>query len=67
LHHVSGIQGNNLIVIDVWESQEAFNKFSEILYPVLKKLGIAEVKPIITPVHYEYVGASASVSGRKVA
>lgn len=67
LHHVSGVQGNNLVVYDVWESQEAFNKFGEILMPVLNKVGFPNIKPIITPVHYEYDVLSSDVSHRKVA
>ena len=67
LHHVGGVQGNNLIVCDVWESLEAFNKFGEVLMPVLSKLGFPQVKPIITPVHYEYGGLQADIIHKKVA
>ena len=56
LHHVGGMQGNNLVVTDVWESQEAFDKFGNVLMPILKKAGFANVKPVIIPVHYEYAG-----------
>ena len=66
LHHVGGIQGNDVIVCDVWESLEEFNKMGEVLMPVLSKLGFPNVKPVITPVHYEY-GGSQDVSHRKVA
>jgi hypothetical protein len=66
LHHVGGLQGNNLIVVDVWESLEAFNKFGEVLLPILKKVGFPDIKPVVTPVHYEYLGSGA-VSGRKAA
>jgi hypothetical protein len=67
LHHVGGIQGNNLIVVDVWESEAAFNKFGEILLPILNKLGFPNVKPVITPVHYEYNGLSIGLAGKKAA
>ncbi len=66
LHHVAGLNGNNVIVTDIWESIEAFNKFGEFLLPMLKRIGFPDVKPIITPVHYEYYGVGA-VSGRKAA
>ena len=59
IHHVGGQQGNNLVVSDVWESAEAFNKFGEILMPILQKNGFPNVPPVITPVHYEYSGAEA--------
>lgn len=67
LHHVGGIQGNNLIVCDVWESLEAFNKFGEFLVPLLGKLGFPNIKPTITPVHYEYNILRAGVTGKKAA
>lgn len=67
LHHVGGVQGNNLIVVDVWESEDAFNKFGEILMPIMNKLGFPSNKPIITPVHYEYNSLGADLSHRKVA
>ena len=66
LHHIAGLNGNNVIVIDTWESIEAFNKFSEFLLPTLKRIGFPEVKPIITPVHYEYYGLGEGAN-RKVA
>jgi hypothetical protein len=50
LHHVSAFQDNNCLVFDVWESQEAFDKFGEILMPILHKVGFKEAKPMITPV-----------------
>jgi len=64
LHHTGGQQGNNIVCVDVWESAEAFNKFGETLMPILGKLGVAvdQVKPVITPVHYEYEGVAAQVA-----
>ncbi len=66
LHHVGGVSGNNLVVTDVWESVELFNKFGEILGPIWNRLGYPDIKPVITPVHYEYYG-SGEVTSRKVA
>ena len=34
----------------------AFEKFGETLMPILAKMGIAEAKPEILPVHYEVFG-----------
>jgi hypothetical protein len=62
IHHVGGMNGNNLLVCDVWESQEAFNKFGEVLMPILKKNNFADVTPVITPVHYEQSGAETLVT-----
>ena len=56
IHHVAGQQGNNWVVVDVWESEELFNKFGETLTPILEKVGVTLVPPVITPVYYELSG-----------
>ena len=38
-------------VSDVWESEEALNKFSETLIPILKKNGVTPARPTVTQVH----------------
>ena len=62
IHHVGAPQGNNMVVVDVWESAEAFSKFGETLIPILGKLGVAKVEPVITPVQYEYAGVESGVT-----
>src|SRR5450432_3316526 len=64
LHHVGGHQGSNWVVVEVWESAEAFNKYSKTLMPILGNLGIAisKGKPVITPVHYEYEGVEVELT-----
>ena len=63
LHHVGAQQGNNWVVVDVWESVDAFNTFGKTLMPILEKLGLAvdQVKPVVTPVHFEYTGVEEAV------
>ncbi len=56
LHHVGAQQGSNWVVADIWESPEAFAKFGETLIPILDKLGVTQVEPVITPVYYEQTG-----------
>ncbi|UEG49378.1 hypothetical protein LK994_12120 [Ferruginibacter lapsinanis] len=56
IHHVAGQQGKNWVVVDVWESEEAFMKFGETLMPILNKIGIPQVAPLITPVYFELFG-----------
>jgi hypothetical protein len=51
LYHVVAQNGNDLHVTDVWESEEAFNKFGETMVPILIKNGGTPVAPIILPVH----------------
>ncbi|MFD9076499.1 hypothetical protein [Streptomyces lasiicapitis] len=38
-------------VVDVWESEEAFENFGKILQPILADLGHADGEPQITPAH----------------
>ena len=56
VHHVAGQNGNNWIVVDIWESEEAFRKFGETLMPILSKAGVPQVAPVITPVYFELAG-----------
>lgn len=62
IHHVSSFQNNNCLVFDVWESSEAFDIFGNVLLPILNKLGIRQVQPTITPVHYEHSGVEANIT-----
>lgn len=45
LHHVAFGTGNNLRVMDIWESKEKFNAFGQILMPIIQKLGMELAKP----------------------
>ena len=38
--HIAGDTGNGFRVVDVWESEEAFNRFVEALTPVMQAIGI---------------------------
>jgi hypothetical protein len=48
LAHIAGQGENGFRVVDVWESEEAFNRFGERLMPILQEVGI-EVQPEIYP------------------
>ena len=51
LVHVAGESPDGFRVVDVWESQEAFEKFGETLMPILAELGIDPGQPDSMPVH----------------
>lgn len=51
LFHVAGPTPAGWRVVDVWDSEADFQKFGEVLMPILKSLGFPEVKPSIFPVH----------------
>jgi predicted short-subunit dehydrogenase-like oxidoreductase (DUF2520 family) len=51
LYHVAAPHGKNWHVTDVWESEEAFQKFGETMIPILIKNGGTPVVPVILQVH----------------
>ncbi len=51
LYHVCFGTGTSLRVVDVWESQDAFNAFGQTLMPILQQLGIDPGQPEVTEVH----------------
>ena len=51
LHHVCFGSGDKLQVFDLWESQEAFDKFGETLVPILQQVGLDTGEPMVEPVH----------------
>jgi hypothetical protein len=42
------------MVVDVWESTEAFNEFGKTLIPIIQKIGVQVDDPVIVPAHYVY-------------
>ena len=51
LYHVCFGTGSNLRVIDVWESQDAFNAFGQTLLPILAQMGVDPGQPEVAEVH----------------
>jgi hypothetical protein len=51
LSHVAGPTPGGWFVADVWESEEALQRFGEILGPMLEKMGFILTAPRIIPVH----------------
>lgn len=51
IYHVAAPHGEGWHVTDVWESEEAFNKFGETMVPILIKHAGSAVEPIMLPVH----------------
>lgn len=49
------------MVVDVWESPEAFKEFSKTLLPIIQKSGVNVPEPQIIPAHYVYVGQDETV------
>ena len=51
LYHVCFGEEGKMQILDVWESQSDFDKFSETLLPIIDAVGIAQAEPEITEVH----------------
>ena len=58
IFHVAGpMEGGGWRVVEVWESQEAVNKFfQEVLGPALQEAGVAATPPQFWPVHDMFSG-----------
>jgi hypothetical protein len=61
LYHVAALQPDGgMMVVDLWESQEALDEFGKRLVPILQKNGVTPQQPTIMPVH-NMAGAPAAV------
>ncbi|HAH25016.1 MAG TPA: hypothetical protein DCL77_14890 [Prolixibacteraceae bacterium] len=49
LCHIAAQQPNGLLITDVWESEDALNRFSETLVPILTKNGVTPAQPTLFP------------------
>jgi hypothetical protein len=50
LAHIAGQSPGGFRVVDVWESEEAFQRFGEALIPILREVGV-EGEPEVYPTH----------------
>jgi len=55
-YHCAFSAGPNIQVFDVWDSQEAFEKFGETLMPILGELGVDPGEPMVAEVHNVITG-----------
>ncbi|MDH6580811.1 hypothetical protein [Kitasatospora sp. MAP5-34] len=49
ISHAAGPSPSGWFVVDVWESEEAFQRFGEALRPLMQEAGMAETAPNIYP------------------
>lgn len=61
LYHVGAPKpSGGWLVVDVWESEQAFQEFGQTLLPIIQKHGIPQVQPAVFPVHNIYEGQTAN-------
>ncbi|HEY8691978.1 MAG TPA: hypothetical protein VIR57_04475 [Chloroflexota bacterium] len=51
IHHVCCGTGDKLKVVDIWESEEAFQKFGQTLMPIMQEIGLDPGQPSVEAVH----------------
>jgi hypothetical protein len=51
LYHACFGTGDKLQVFDIWESQQAFDKFGETMIPIVQEVGVNLGQPMVEPVH----------------
>jgi hypothetical protein len=51
LLHVAGPTANGFRVVDVWESEAAFQAFGQKLVPILREVGFPDVAPQFFPAY----------------
>jgi hypothetical protein len=56
LSHVAARKGNGSVVVDTWESQEAFERFAQTLVPLLQQIGSQLAPPETLPIHNTIAG-----------
>ena len=57
IFHVGAPVTGGWMVVDVWESEEAFKNFGSVLMPILSRQDIPEMQPTIVPAHFVYEGS----------
>jgi hypothetical protein len=55
-YHFAWVGQDGVEVFDVWESQEAFDKFGETLVPIMTELGADPGEPAVMEIHNSIAG-----------
>ena len=59
LYHACFGTADGVSVFDVWTSQSAFEKFGQVLMPILRELGADAGQPMVSEVHNVVVPSAA--------
>ena len=58
---------DKLMVFDVWDSQESFDRFGQTLMPILQEIGLDSGTPQVMPIHNVIVPPAARPKSAKPA
>ncbi|MGW6916994.1 hypothetical protein ACWGB8_24670 [Kitasatospora sp. NPDC054939] len=50
LSHTAAPTSDGWLIVDVWESEEAFQRFGEVVTPIMNELGVQAAPPRMYPV-----------------
>ena len=56
LYHVAAPNPGGWFVVDVWGSQQQFDRFGAVLIPTLEAAGVTPATPEVRPVHNTITG-----------
>ena len=57
ISHTTVRKGEGYLVVDVWESQEALDRFAQTIGPLIERAGGRSASPQVYPVHNTIKGA----------
>jgi hypothetical protein len=49
--HVAAVREDETLSVDVWDSEEEFERFGAVLAPIVAGLGLTPPRPEVYPVH----------------
>ena len=62
ISHIAAQSGDGIRIVDVWESEQAFNTFIQGALPTMQQLGIPPFEPEMFPVHSMFEGAGTQAN-----
>lgn len=57
LYHVAGPTDSGWMIVDVWDSLDSFNVFTQILIPITQEVSLPAFQPVVVPVYNVIRGA----------
>ena len=65
IYHAAFGGPDRIMVFDVWTSQAAFDKFGQVLGPIMQQLGVDPGQPAVMPIHKVITRPAAKAKATK--